>query len=98
MIQMVSEVSFYSFALIIFLNNVYPLFPLLSQKASISKLETLLDEERELRRDEREKAAVNLKNSIQKVRTESQEELKRLSDAALRREKEQQEVIYKLQV
>lgn len=68
-----------------------------SQKASISKLKTLLDEERELRREEREKAAVNLKTSIQKVQAESQEELKRLSDATLRREKEQQEVIYKLQ-
>lgn len=68
-----------------------------SQKASISKLEALLDGERELRREDREKADLNLKTSIQKVQAESQEEMKRLSDASLRREKEKQELIHKLQ-
>lgn len=57
-----------------------------------------MDEERKLRREEREKADLNLKTSIQKVQAESQEEIKRLSDTALRREKEQQELIHKLQV
>lgn len=69
-----------------------------SQKASILELETLLDEERELRREEREKADMNLKTSIQKVQAESQEEMRRLSDAASKREKEQKELIHKLQV
>ncbi|KAL1828529.1 hypothetical protein DCAR_0207763 [Daucus carota subsp. sativus] len=68
-----------------------------SQKASILELETLLDEERELRREEREKADMNLKTSIQKVQAESQEEMRRLSDAASKREKEQKELIHKLQ-
>ncbi|XP_074328780.1 uncharacterized protein LOC141666597 isoform X2 [Apium graveolens] len=68
-----------------------------SQKASISKLEVLLNEERALRREDQEKADLNLKTSIQKVQAESQEEMKRLSAAALRREKEQQELIHKLQ-
>lgn len=71
---------------------------LCSQKASISKLEVLLKEERELRREDQKKADLNLKTSIQKVQAESQEEMKRLSAAALRREKEQQELIHKLQV
>ncbi|KAL7258799.1 hypothetical protein ACSBR1_004829 [Camellia fascicularis] len=68
-----------------------------SQKASISELKAQLDEERDQRREEREKAAVDLKTSIQRVQSEAQEELKRLSDTALRREREQQEVINKLQ-
>ncbi|KAG5538533.1 hypothetical protein RHGRI_019196 [Rhododendron griersonianum] len=68
-----------------------------SQKASIAELKAQVDEEREQRREEREKAAVDLKLSIQRVQTEAQEELKRLSDTALRREREQQEVINKLQ-
>ncbi|KAM7472121.1 hypothetical protein LguiA_010304 [Lonicera macranthoides] len=68
-----------------------------SQKASISEFKALVDEEREQRREEREKAASDLKSSIQRVQAEAQEELKRISDAALRREKEQQEIINKLQ-
>ncbi|KAI8545276.1 hypothetical protein RHMOL_Rhmol07G0029000 [Rhododendron molle] len=68
-----------------------------SQKASIAELKAQVDEEREQRREEREKAAVDLKLSIQRVQTEAQEELKRLSETALRREREQQEVINKLQ-
>ncbi|XAR63152.1 hypothetical protein NMG60_11022991 [Bertholletia excelsa] len=68
-----------------------------SQKASISELKAQLDEEREQRREEREQAAIDLKVSIQKVQAEAQEELKRFSDSVLRREKEQQEAINKLQ-
>ena len=69
-----------------------------SQKTSISELKAQLDEERDQRREEREKAAVDLKTLIQRVQAEAQEELKRLSDTALRRDREQQEVINKLQV
>ncbi|XP_073022069.1 uncharacterized protein [Primulina eburnea] len=68
-----------------------------SQKASMSELKTLLDEERDQRRGEREKAAADLKMSIQRIQAETAEEIKRLSDGALRREKEQQERINKLQ-
>ena len=74
------------------------LFACCSQKASIAELKTQLDEERYQRREEREKAAVDLKVSILRAQSEAQEELKRVSDAALRREREQQEVINKLQV
>lgn len=68
-----------------------------SQKASVAELKTQLDEERYQRREEREKAAADLKVSILRAQSEAQEELKRVSDAALRREREQQEVINKLQ-
>ncbi|KAK9273592.1 hypothetical protein L1049_018402 [Liquidambar formosana] len=68
-----------------------------SQKASISELKTQLDEERDQRREERDKAEADLKAAIQRTQLEAQEELNRLSDAALRREREQQEVINKLQ-
>ncbi|KAK3036116.1 hypothetical protein RJ639_031697, partial [Escallonia herrerae] len=68
-----------------------------SQKTSVSELKALIDEERDQRREEREKAAGDLKASVQRVQAEAQEELKRVSDAASRREKEQQEVINKLQ-
>ncbi|KAL3829586.1 hypothetical protein ACJIZ3_018388 [Penstemon smallii] len=68
-----------------------------SQKASISELKTLLDEERDQRKEEREKASMDMKMSIQRVQAEAAEEIKRVSDGALRREKEQQEMINKLQ-
>ncbi|GAB4861877.1 hypothetical protein Ancab_037132 [Ancistrocladus abbreviatus] len=68
-----------------------------NQKASITELKVQLEEEREQRREEREKASADMKAAIQKVQSEAQDELKRLSDAALRREREQQEVITKLQ-
>ncbi|KAI3756845.1 hypothetical protein L1987_56668 [Smallanthus sonchifolius] len=68
-----------------------------SQNASIAELKALLDEEREQRKEDREKAVANLTASIQRVKAEAQEELKRLSDASLRRENEQQEIINKLQ-
>ncbi|KAF8380409.1 hypothetical protein HHK36_027895 [Tetracentron sinense] len=68
-----------------------------SQKASISELEARLDEERDQRREEREKAVADLKLALQRAQSEAQEELKRQSDAALRREREQKEVINKLQ-
>ncbi|KAJ0803317.1 putative transcription factor interactor and regulator FHA-SMAD family [Helianthus annuus] len=68
-----------------------------SQNASIAELKALLDEEREQRKEDREKAVENLTASIQRVKAEAQEELKRVSDASLRRENEQQEIINKLQ-
>ncbi|XP_068650984.1 uncharacterized protein [Aristolochia californica] len=68
-----------------------------SQKASISELEAQLDEERNQRREEREKAAADQKAALQKAHLEAQEELKRQTDAALRQQREVQEVISKLQ-
>ncbi|XP_022147057.1 kinesin-like protein KIF15 isoform X2 [Momordica charantia] len=68
-----------------------------SQKASLSKLKGQIDEERDQRREEREKAAADLKAAVQKAHAEAQDEVKRLSDAASMREREQQEVINKLQ-
>ncbi|XP_042050393.1 uncharacterized protein LOC121795835 isoform X1 [Salvia splendens] len=68
-----------------------------SQKASISELKILLDEERDQRREEREKALENMKMAIQRVQAEAMEELKRVSETAMRREKEQEDVINKLQ-
>ena len=69
-----------------------------SQKASIAELKVQLDEERDQRREEREKATVDLKAAVQRAQLEAQEELQRLSGVALKREKEQQEVINKLEV
>ncbi|KAH9788245.1 FHA domain-containing protein [Citrus sinensis] len=69
-----------------------------SQKVTIDELKTQLDEERNLRRVDRENAEADLKAAVQKSQLETQEKLKRLSDAASRRELEQQEVINKLQI
>lgn len=68
-----------------------------SQKVTIAELKTQLDEERDQRREEREKAVADLKASTQRIQSEAEEELKRVSDAASRREREQQDVISKLQ-
>ncbi|KAL1548700.1 golgin subfamily B member 1-like isoform X2 [Salvia divinorum] len=68
-----------------------------SQKATISELKILLDEERDQRREEREKALENMKMAIQRIQAEAMEELKRVSETAMRREKEQEEIINKLQ-
>ncbi|CAO2825702.1 unnamed protein product [Amaranthus hypochondriacus] len=68
-----------------------------SQTSSIAELKSQLDEERDQRRKEREKASADLKASIQRVQSEAEEELKQVSDAASKREKELQEVISKLQ-
>ena len=61
-------------------------------------MKILLDEERDQRREEREKALENMKMAIQRVQVEAMEELKRVSETATRREKEQEDVINKLQV
>lgn len=74
------------------------LFSLSSQKESIAELKAQVDQEREQRRLERENAEADLKAAVQKAQGEAQEELKRLTDAASRRDVEQQEVINKLQV
>ena len=69
-----------------------------SQKASISELKERLDEEQEQRQAEREKAAADLKAAVQRAILEGQDELKRACDAAIKREREQQDVINKFQV
>ncbi|KAI5428933.1 hypothetical protein KIW84_033790 [Lathyrus oleraceus] len=67
-----------------------------SQKVNIVELKEQLDEERTQRKEEREKAAADLKAAVHRAQSEAQEEIKRLSDAALRRESELQEAINKL--
>ncbi|KAK8268841.1 hypothetical protein V6Z12_D11G092400 [Gossypium hirsutum] len=68
-----------------------------SQKASIAELKVQLDEERDQRREEREKATADLKAAVQRAQFEAQEELQRLSDVYLKRETEKKEVINKLE-
>ncbi|KAI4354907.1 hypothetical protein L6164_003732 [Bauhinia variegata] len=68
-----------------------------SQKANIAELKEQLNEERRQRKEEREKAAADLKAALHRAHSEAQEELKRLSETSLRREKELQEAINKLQ-
>ncbi|KAB1998819.1 hypothetical protein ES319_D12G116400v1 [Gossypium barbadense] len=68
-----------------------------NQKASIAELKVQLEEERDQRREEREKAVVDLKAAVQRAQSEAQEELQRLSDIALKREKELEEAINKLE-
>ncbi|XP_057435502.1 uncharacterized protein LOC130728152 isoform X2 [Lotus japonicus] len=68
-----------------------------SQMANIAELKEQLDEERTQRKEEREKAAADLKAAVNKAQSEAQEELKKLSDTSLRRERELQEAINKLQ-
>ncbi|WJX76973.1 hypothetical protein P8452_60327 [Trifolium repens] len=67
-----------------------------SQKISIAELKEQLDEERTQRKEEREKAAADLKAAVHRAQSEAQEEIKRVSDASLRRESELQEAINKL--
>jgi DNA-binding transcriptional MerR regulator len=74
------------------------LSPACSQKISIAELKEQLDEERTQRKEEREKAAADLKAAVHRAQYEAQEEIKRVSDAALRRESELQEAINKLKV
>lgn len=74
------------------------LYFICSQKATISELEKQLEEERKLRREEREKATEDLKFALEKVQAEAKEETKRQADIYQRQHKEQQEVITKLQV
>ena len=69
-----------------------------SQKASIAELEAQLEEERDQRKEERQKATSDLKAAVQRVQSEAQEEVKRLSNAAMQQERELQEEINKLQV
>nr|CAB3497209.1 unnamed protein product [Digitaria exilis] len=70
---------------------------ILSQKATICELEERLSEERNFRREERDKAAQDLKSALHKVQTEAQEEIKRQAESYLRQQREQKEVISKLQ-
>uniref|UniRef100_A0A804LCT9 FHA domain-containing protein n=1 Tax=Zea mays TaxID=4577 RepID=A0A804LCT9_MAIZE len=68
-----------------------------SQKAIIRELEEQLSEERNLRREERDKAAHDLKFAVHKVQAEAQEEIKKQAESYLRQQREQKEVINKLQ-
>ncbi|KAK8570463.1 hypothetical protein V6N13_003141 [Hibiscus sabdariffa] len=68
-----------------------------SQKAFIAELKVQLEEERDQRCEEREKAAVDLKAAVQRMQSEAQEEMQRHSDVALKREKELEESINKLE-
>ena len=68
-----------------------------SQKEKIVELEEQLDDEWTRRKEEEEKAAADLNAAVHRAQSEAQEELRRLSDAALRRERELQEAINKLQ-
>lgn len=68
-----------------------------SQKAIICELEGQLSEERNLRREERDKAAHDLKSALHKVQAEAQEEIKKQAESYLRQQREQKEVISKLQ-
>ncbi|PWZ53307.1 hypothetical protein Zm00014a_026305 [Zea mays] len=68
-----------------------------SQKAIIRELEEQLSEERNLRREERDKAAHDLKSAVHKVQAEAQEEIKKQAESYLRQQREQKEVINKLQ-
>ncbi|CAN6296719.1 unnamed protein product [Urochloa humidicola] len=70
---------------------------ILSQKAIIAELEEQLSEERNLRREERDKAAQDMKSALHKVQAEAQEEIKRQAESYLRQQREQKEVISKLQ-
>ncbi|XVF79916.1 hypothetical protein PTKIN_Ptkin15bG0028900 [Pterospermum kingtungense] len=67
------------------------------QKASIAELKVQLDGERKQRQEKREKATVDLKVAVESAQTETQKELQRLSDVALKREKEQRELVNKLE-
>ncbi|QHO08372.1 uncharacterized protein DS421_14g472000 [Arachis hypogaea] len=68
-----------------------------SQKVNIAELKEQLDDERTQRKDEREKATTDLKAAVFRAQSEAQEELRRHTDAALRRERELHETINKLQ-
>jgi Skp family chaperone for outer membrane proteins len=82
----------------IFINTVVNWIFVFSQKASIAELEAQLEEERDQRKEERQKATSDLKAAVQRVQSEAQEEVKRLSNAALQQERELEEEINKLQV
>ncbi|CAL4912339.1 unnamed protein product [Urochloa decumbens] len=68
-----------------------------SQKAIISEIEGQLSEERNLRREERDKAAQDMKSALHRVQAEAQEEIKRQAESYLRQQREHKEVISKLQ-
>ena len=69
-----------------------------SQKVNIVELKEKLDDERTQRKEEQEKAAADLNAAVHRAQSEAQEELRRLFDAVLGRERELQEAINKFQV
>lgn len=68
-----------------------------SQKLNIVELKEQLEDERNQRRSEREKAEADLRAAVERVRSEATEELKRQSDSAAQQLKEHLEMIHKLQ-
>ncbi|CAL4937410.1 unnamed protein product [Urochloa decumbens] len=70
---------------------------ILSQKAILCELEGQLSEERNLRREERDKAAQDMKSALHRAQAEAQEEIKRQAESYLRQQREHKEVISKLQ-
>ncbi|KAH7444383.1 hypothetical protein KP509_02G076400 [Ceratopteris richardii] len=68
-----------------------------SQRINIDELKEQLEDERNQRRSERERAEADLKSSIERVRLETAEELKRQSDSAAQQLREHLEMINKLQ-
>lgn len=68
-----------------------------NQKSRISELEVQMDEERNQRREERDKAALDLQCALQKIREEAREEINCQAEVHFKQCKEQEEVINKLQ-
>lgn len=64
----------------------------------VQELEKLLEEERSKGAKERAEAEASLKVSLERVRTEAAEELKRHDEAAARQQEQQNELILALQV
>jgi F0F1-type ATP synthase membrane subunit b/b' len=67
-------------------------------KVRVQELEKLLEEERSKGAKERAEAEASLKASLERVRTEAAEELKRHDEAAARQQEQQNELILALQV
>ena len=97
-IQRTLLISFHASFTITQGSHISKIWNVSSQKAVICELEGQLSEERNLRREERDKAAQDLKSALHKVQAEAQEEIKRQAQSYLRQQNEQKEVINKLQV
>ena len=97
-IQRTLLISFHASFTITQGSHISKIWNVSSQKAVICELEGQLSEERNLRREERDKAAQDLKSALHKVQAEAQEEIKRQAQSYLRQQNEQKDVINKLQV
>ena len=92
------SISFHASFTITWGSHIFEFWNISSQKAIICELEGQLSEERNLRREERDKAAHDLKSALHKVQAEAQDEIKKQAESYLRQQREQKEVISKLQV